>query len=114
MRVLHALIFAVSLSTALAVAAPQPPARPELATVLDRAGWYLDYFVDEFQNVVAEERYIQDSSANLPSFSPVPQGRGGGAPPPPAAGRWRARRGNLRSDYPLVKSAETAALVPFR
>ena len=62
-----------------------------LETVLDRAGWYLDYFVDEFENVVAEENYIQDSSQLLPSFSPVSGGRGGVAPAALAGGHARAR-----------------------
>ena len=31
-----------------------------LDVVLDRAAWYLDYFIDQFENVVAEENYIQD------------------------------------------------------
>src|SRR5207247_5479728 len=64
-------------------AAAQPPERVPLEVLLDRAGWYLDYFVDEFENVVAEETYIQDSALLLPSFSPVTGGRGGVFPPPP-------------------------------
>ena len=44
--------------------------------MLNRAGWYLDYFVDEFENVVAEENYIQDSSQLLPTVSPASGGRG--------------------------------------
>src|SRR6516162_303474 len=114
MRVLTALALALSLSTALLRAAPQPPARPDLETVLDRAGWYLDYFVDEFENVVAEENYIQDSSQLLPTISPGGGGRGAIAPPPSAAEMLRARHRDLRSDFLLVKSPETEALVPFR
>ena len=114
MRVLTALALALSLSTALLLAAPQPPARPDLETVLDRAGWYLDYFVDEFENVVAEENYIQDSSQLLPTISPGGGGRGAIAPPPSAAEMLRARHRDLRSDFLLVKSPETEALVPFR
>ena len=79
-------IFALVLGTALVLAAPQLPARVELETVLDRAGWYLDYFVDEFENVVAEETYIQDSSQLLASFSPVSGGRGGAGPAAVAVG----------------------------
>src|SRR4051812_6999486 len=63
--------------------APQADRVP-LDELLDRAAWYLDYFVDEFENVVAEETYIQDSSTMLPIFSPMPGGRGGAFPPPPS------------------------------
>jgi hypothetical protein len=65
-----AAVFALFAGTVLVLAAPQPPAKPELAAVLDRAGWYLDYFIDEFENVVAEENYIQDSSQLLPTITP--------------------------------------------
>lgn len=105
---------ALAASTVMALAAPQPPARVPLDVVLDRAGWYLDYFVDEFENVVAEERYTQDSSQTLPSFSPAAGGRGGIAPPPSPSDMLRARHRDLRSDFLLVKSPDTAALVPFR
>jgi formylglycine-generating enzyme required for sulfatase activity len=110
----YAFVFALSLGTAMLLAAPQAPAGPELATVLNRAGWYLDYFVDEFENVVAEENYIQDSSQLLPTISPASGGRGAIAPPPSAAEMLRARHRDLRSDFLLVKSPETEALVPFR
>jgi formylglycine-generating enzyme required for sulfatase activity len=114
MRVILGFLFALSLSTAFALAGPQPPARLDLAAVLDRAGWYLDYFVDEFENVVAEENYIQDSSQLLPTTSPASGGRGGIVPPPSAAEMLRARHRDLRSDFLLVKSPATEALVPFR
>jgi formylglycine-generating enzyme required for sulfatase activity len=107
-------IFALVLGTALVLAAPQPPARLELEAVLDRAGWYLDYFVDEFENVVAEETYVQDSSQLLASFSPVSGGRGGSVQPPAPSDMLRARHREMRSDFLLVKSRETEALVPFR
>ena len=109
----RAVVFVLSLGSAVAIAAPQPPARVPLDALLDRAGWYLEYFVDEFENVVAEELYIQDSSVSLPSFSPVGRGRGGVAAPSPSE-MLRARHRNLRSDFLLVKSPETSALVPFR
>ena len=104
----------LALSAAIAVAAaPQTPARAPLDVVLDRAGWYLESFVDEFENVVAEEIYVQESSVLLPSFSPV-VGRGRGSALPPASEMLRARHRDLRSDFLLVKSLETSALVPFR
>ena len=110
---LYGLLLALSVSTALVLAAA-PPARAELDVVLDRAGWYLDYFVDEFENVVAEENYIQDSSQLLPTISPSSGGRGAIAPPPSTAEMLRARHRDLRSDFLLVKSPDTEALVPFR
>jgi formylglycine-generating enzyme required for sulfatase activity len=111
---LFGLLSALCLGSALVLAAPQVPARPELETVLDRAGWYLDYFVDEFENVVAEETYIQDSSQLLASFSPISGGRGGAVQPPSPSDMLRARHRDMRSDFLLVKSPETEALVPFR
>ncbi len=109
-----ALLFALIICTALVLAAPQPPARVALDVLLDRAGWYLDYFVDEFENVVAEETYTQDSSQMLASFSPIAGGRGGAVQPPSPSEMLRARHRDLRSDYLLVKSPDTQALVPFR
>ena len=46
--------------------------------------------------------------------SPVRGGRGAIAAPPSAAEMLRARHRDLRSDFLLVKSPETQALVPFR
>ena len=111
---MYALCFAMSAGTVMVLAAAQPPAKAELDAVLNRAGWYLDYFVDEFENVVAEENYIQDSSQLLPTISPAGGGRGAIAPPPSAAEMLRARHRDLRSDFLLVKSPDTEALVPFR
>jgi formylglycine-generating enzyme required for sulfatase activity len=110
----RAIVFVLSLGSAVTIAAPQTPVRVPLDALLDRAGWYLEYFVDEFENVVAEELYVQDSSVSLPSFSPVGRGRGGAVAPPSPSEMLRARHRNLRSDFLLVKSPETSALVPFR
>ncbi|PYR06969.1 MAG: hypothetical protein DMG00_17565 [Acidobacteria bacterium] len=88
--------------------------RVTLNLLLDRAAWYLDYFIDQFENVVAEENYMQDSGVLLPSFSPF-TGRGGLATAPPsAADIARARHRDLRSDFLLVKAPDTLNLVPFR
>src|SRR3954452_19746063 len=111
MRVVPAFLVAVSLGTALVVAAPAPPAGFTLAAVRDRAGWYLDYFVDEFENVVAEESYAQDSSQLLPTISPA-GGRGSITQPPSAAEMLRARHRDLRSDFLLLKSPAADALAP--
>src|SRR5438874_2642497 len=107
-------IFAASAAFASSASSRASAVVP-LDTLLDRAAWYLDYFVDEFENVVAEERYVQDSTMPLPSFSPVGGARGGGFPPPPSpSDAARARHRDLRSDFLLVKSPDTQALVPFR
>ncbi len=100
---------------ALALTAAAPADRAELDDLLDKAGWYLDYFVDEFENVVAEETYIQDSTLLLPTFSPMSAGRGGMLVPPASpSDTARARHRELRSDFLLAKSPTTEALVPFR
>jgi formylglycine-generating enzyme required for sulfatase activity len=105
---------------AVGFAAPAGPIRlaaeerPSLEVLLERAAWYLDFFVDQFENVVAEESYVQDASTLLPSFSPI-VGRGGVSfASPSAAEMARARHRDLRSDFLLVKSPDTQALVPFR
>jgi formylglycine-generating enzyme required for sulfatase activity len=126
-RLLAALALAASASMAFAPFAASPRAspqsaagsaaaeRPALPELLDKAGWYLDYFIDEFENVVAEEIYIQDSAQALPAFSPLTGGRGGMAIAQPSpSDTARARHRELRSDYLLAKSPDTAALVPFR
>src|SRR5205085_2587785 len=84
-----------------------------LDALLVRSAWYLDYFIDQFENVVAEEEYVQDSTFFLPSYSPL-VGRGAIANPTSASDTARARHRDLRSDFLLVKSPDTQALVPFR
>jgi sulfatase modifying factor 1 len=86
---------------------------PSLRVLLDRAAWYLDFFVDQFENVVAEETYLQDSTVLLPTFVPT-GGRGTMLAQPSAADTARARHRDLRSDFLLVKSPQTEALMPFR
>ncbi len=96
------------------IAAAKSADRPALDDLLNRAAWYLDYFIDQFENVVAEESYVQDASTLLPSYSPI-GGRGGSIlPGPSAAELGRARHRDLRSDFLLVKSPDTLALVAFR
>lgn len=86
-----------------------------LEQLLNRAAWYLDYFIDQFENVVAQEDYMQDSTAPLPSFVPLVGGRGAlAATPPSATDIARARHRDLRSDFLLVKSPDTLDLIPFR
>ena len=110
----HAFLFTLVLGATLVLAAAQAPGKVPLDILLDRTGWYLDYFVDEFENVVAEERYVQDSSVLLPSFSPVTGGRGGVISQTAPSDITRARHRELRSDFLLVRSPETEALLPFR
>jgi formylglycine-generating enzyme required for sulfatase activity len=102
----------VALAAACAAAAfaqSQVPERAPLEALLTRAAWYLDYFVDQFENVVAEETYIQDASVMMPIFNPA--GRGA---PSSAPDTSRARHRDLKSDFLLVKSPATPDLVPFR
>src|SRR5262245_39193073 len=110
---MRALMAAVCFGAAVAAAQPRAPERPSLETLLTRAAWYLDYFVDQFENVVAEETYIQDASVMLPSFNPT-AGRGAVAAQTSAAEMSPARHRDLRSDFLLVKSPGSADLVPFR
>jgi len=114
MRLRFRMALVTTFSSAIALAAAQKPAEVPLDALLDRAGWYLDSFIAEFENVVAEEHYTQDASTNLPSFSPVAGGRGGAGAQMAASDLVRARHRALRSDFLLVKSPETDALVPFR
>jgi formylglycine-generating enzyme required for sulfatase activity len=90
-----------------------------LDQLLNRAAWYLDYFIDQFENVVAQEDYMQDSNSPLPTFLPFAPvgGRGGGGTLPSATAAneaARTRHRDLRSDFLLVKSPETLDLLPFR
>jgi len=49
----------------------QQPAETELEQLLARATWYSLDFVNKLSQVVAEERYIQDSNVALPTV-PLP------------------------------------------
>ena len=52
---LQLLTVALSVTLAVVAFAQQPPVeRPTLDALLTRAAWYLDYFVAQFENVVAE------------------------------------------------------------
>src|SRR5262245_19598599 len=113
-RPLGVLCILVGALCAAAPARPPQTEKPALDDLLNRAAWYLDYFVEQFENVVAEESYVQDASTPLPSYSPA-VGRGGAIlPGPSAAELGRARHRDLRSDFLLVKAPDTSALVAFR
>src|SRR5438445_10826173 len=115
-RLMIGVIAAWTGGTVLAVAVPPTSERITLDTLLVRSAWYLDYFIDQFENVVAEEQYVQDSAFFMPTSSPFAGGGRGGpiATPPSASETARARHRDLRSDFLLVKSPDTEALVPFR
>ena len=100
-------------SAALAAGGQLPPERVSAALLLDRAAWYLGYFMDQFENVVAEERYAQDTSIPLPSYA-ISGGRGARIPPS-AFDMPGVRHRDLRSDFLLVKSPDNeTTLLPFR
>src|ERR1700730_2408648 len=101
MRVRLLSLFALCLGPAVVVFGQQAE-RVSLAVLLDRAGWYLDSFIDEFENVVAEEGYTQDAWTGRCSF--MPTGRNSVPLPTSIAEAMRARHRDLRSDYLLVKS----------
>src|SRR5258708_21788680 len=114
---LRAAMFALGLGAAIALAAGDPRAADALTleTLLDRAAWYLDYFIDRFENVVAEEEYIQDAATLLPTYGSFGGGRGGPATQPPsAADAGRGPHRGPRSDFLLVTSPQTRALLPLR
>lgn len=104
---------ALAAAASLSVAAAQPPDRALLDTLLAKASWYVLDFIDQFTTVVAEERYVQDSSVALPSVAlPGLGGRGGGVPS--SMPTQRARHRELKSDFLMVKSAGSGFWQPFR
>ncbi len=104
----------IALCASAGLALTAQPERVTLDALLDRAAWYLDYFIDEFENVVAEENYVQDSNAAMPTFVAVGGGRGGTVTPIVPTEMSRTRHRDLRSDFLFVKTPDTSALVPFR
>ncbi len=111
MRARLLVLVAVSVGS-VAVVSGQQAERVSLDSLLNRAGWYLESFTDEFSNVVAEEIYTQDASTPLPAFQPT--GRGSLLAQNSAVDTVRARHRDLRSDFLMAKSPETSALIPFR
>src|SRR4029453_15468627 len=86
---LTALTLAGAISTCWATSAFAQP--PTLELVLKRTAQYVEQFVDQFSNVVAEERYVQDTLGNLPMIT---AGRGALTP-----GRQTSRHRKLKSDF---------------
>jgi hypothetical protein len=96
-----------SLAAAVSVAAlAAGQSTPTLDAILARAGRYVGQFIERFSNVVAEERYVQDTLGNLPAFA---LGGRGAAPRFPSGPGHR----ELRSDFLLVKIGP-ADWLPFR
>lgn len=112
MRVRVVALFAVGLTGVFAAAGQSPPDRVTAYLLLDRAAAYLDRFIDEFENVVAEEKYVQDASVLVPSY--FIGGRGQTTVPRTGTDVAPTRHREMRSDFLLVKSSDTTALVPFR
>ena len=103
----------VSLTVLVAASAhAQQPSDSELEQVLARATWYSIDFVNKLSQVVAEERYVQDSSVALATVPlPVIGGRGGSGLN--AAPRGTSKHRELRADFLIVKSARDT-WSPFR
>ena len=92
------------LISALAVAPllAQAPADADLDQLLARATWYALDFVGKLSSVVAEERYIQDSSTALATVAiPALGGRGAAGMNVP---RGSSKHRELRADFLIVKS----------
>jgi hypothetical protein len=101
----------VSLLLATPVRAQQP-AETELEQLLARATWYSIDFVNKLSQVVAEERYIQDSNVALATVPlPVLGGRGGAALN--SSPRGSSKHRELRADFLIVKSSRET-FSPFR
>ena len=74
----------------------------DLEPLLARATWYSIDFVNKLSQVVAEERYVQDSSVALVAV-PI-MGMGRGAPSLNSQPRATAKHRELRADFLIVKS----------
>ena len=74
---------------AAAIARPLAAAGPDLQTVLDRASAYEMKFISDFENVVAEEVYVQEMSSPR-------------------------RKRTIKSDYLFVKYPDVAGLMALR
>ena len=82
-----------------------------LESLLTKATWYVLEFVEKLSNVVAEERYVQDSSVMLATVA-IP-GLGGRGGPPMSQPRGSAKHRELKADFLIVKTPGEA-WQPFR
>src|SRR5713226_9148204 len=91
------LTLALALELTIGRVDAQRPSDSALEELLARARQSIDHLLDELSNVVAEERYVQDSNAFLP-VAPIPGLiRGGrGAPPPMSAPAITAKHRELK------------------
>ena len=102
-------VFAVLTATSVRA---QQTADSDLEQLLARATWYAIDFINKLSQVVAEERYVQDSSVALATVPlPVIGGRGGS--PLNAAPRGTSKHRELRADFLIVKSSHEM-WSPFR
>jgi formylglycine-generating enzyme required for sulfatase activity len=85
-------------------AGPAAAQTPTLDALLARGGRYVSEFIDRFSNVVAEERYVQDTNSTQPL---IIGGRGLASVQPPS------RHREIKSDFLLVKIGQ-AEWLPFR
>lgn len=108
-RLLLALLAVVVVMTGARAQQAEPPTLPLL---LGRAAWYIDDFLAKFSNVVAEERYIQDSTIPLPTGLTV-TGRGAG-PLASAMLLGTAAHREMKSDFLFVSLQGSFEWVPFR
>ena len=89
----------------IAIAVPRADAQqPDqaLESLLTKATWYVLEFVDQLSNVVAEERYVQDSSVMLATIA-IP-GLGGRGAPAMSQPRGSAKHRELKADFLIVKT----------
>src|SRR5437762_3681068 len=85
---------AVALAASLSAQTPTPALEP----LLQRSAIYIGAFIEQFSNVVADEKYVQDTLGNLPI---VTAGRGLTSLSPPS------RHREIKSDFLLVKIGPT-------
>src|SRR5580765_632792 len=90
-----------ALATLLAVV-PLRAQTDDLDQLLAKATWYSIDFINKLSNVVAEERYIQDSSVALATVA-IPALGGRGAPGMNSP-RGSSKHRELRADFLIVKS----------
>jgi hypothetical protein len=98
---LRAAALAVMLAAAPLLA--QAPLDNDLDQLLAKATWYSIDFVNKLSNVVAEERYLQDSNVALATVA-IP-GLGGRGAPGMNVPRGTSKHRELRADFLIVKSA---------
>jgi hypothetical protein len=99
-------------AVAVTGAGAQQPEPLPLSVILGRTAWYVDDFIARFSNVVAEERYVQDSSVPLAAALQV-GGRGGGALASAMLLGTQTHR-EIKSDFLFVALQGTFEWIPFR